>query len=109
MNELAEWMEGMSIGWSVNCTGPSFNLIKRNVPQSTITEANDGKIVTVTVAVFGNLYEEKNTAAVCGEASVLLSVLPEKQRLSPAKNAETLTHQVFVMKKKIPVTVSPPD
>ena len=38
--------------------------------------------------VFGNLYEEKNTTDKFGEASYRLFVtfLPEKQRLSPAKN-----------------------
>ena len=91
MDEQAVRMEGVSIGWSVNCTGPSLNLIKRNVPQSNITEANKGKVVNV----FGN--EEKKSAAVPGEASVLLPVLPapltfllEKLRLSPAKNFNSL-------------------
>ena len=32
-------------------------------------------IVTVTVTVFGNLYQEIDTAVLCGEVSVLLSVL----------------------------------
>ena len=49
-----------------------INLIERNIPQSNVTEPNKGNVLTVTV--FGN--EEKNLAAVCGEASVLLSVLP---------------------------------
>ena len=65
----------------------------------------------VTLTVFCNLYEEKNTSDIPREASVLPSVLltplktflPEKQRLSPAKNFS----QVFVL-EKITAMVSPP-
>ena len=54
----------------------------------------------MTVTVFGNLYEEKNTTALHGEASVLLSVLPTLRHISVRKQRLflTLTHQVFVMK-----------
>ena len=51
----------MSIGWSVNCIGPSLNLIKKNVPQSNFTGPNSGNVVTVTV--FGK--EGTNTTVVC--------------------------------------------
>ena len=64
----------------------------------------------VTVTVFGNLYEEKNTTAVGGEASVLppnyqifLTFLLKKQCLSPAKNF------MKTWWKQITVTVNPPD
>ena len=50
-------IKGVSIRQSDNCTGPSLNLIKRNVPQSNVTEPNNSNVVTVTV--FGNLGEEK--------------------------------------------------
>ena len=65
---------GVSAWQSDNCTGPSLNSIKRNVPQSNITWPIKSNIVTATV--FGNLYEEKNRTDRCGEVSVLLSVLP---------------------------------
>ena len=44
---------------------------------------------TVSVTVFGNL-QGKNTAAICGEVSVLLSVLPSLCHISTQK-------QVFVL------------
>ena len=52
--------------------GLSLNLMTINVPQSNVTEPNQGS--AVTVAVFGN--EGKNTAAVSGKASVFPPVLP---------------------------------
>ena len=97
MDKLAVRLECMSIGQSDNCTGPSLNYIKTNVPQSNFTWRNKSNLVTVTV--FGKLYKEKNTTDICGEASVLLSVLPpvvptlvkflsEKQHLLPALPTE---------------------
>ena len=56
--------------WSdslITATGPSLNLIKRNVPQSNVTGPNNNNVVTVTV--IGNLYKERNTADISGEAS----------------------------------------
>ena len=76
---------------SDDCTGPSLNLINRNVPQSNVTEPNKSNVVTVTV--FGNLYEEKDTTDIVEKCPssrlsyrLLATFLPEKQRLSPAKN-----------------------
>ena len=74
---------------TLNYTGSSLNLIQRNVPQSNVTGPNKSNVVTVTFLI--NLYEEKNSADIRGEGSVLLPVLPalplpEKQRLSPAKS-----------------------
>ena len=74
MEEPAARIEGVSIVQSDNYTGPSLNLSKRNVPQSSIEEPNKSNAVTVTV--FGNSCEAKHTAAVHGEASVLPPVLP---------------------------------
>ena len=76
-------MEGVSIGLSVNYTGLLLNLIKRNVPQSSVTEPNKGNVVTVTV--FGK--EETNTIAVRGEATVLPFILPTPRHLSARKTA----------------------
>ena len=89
MDKLASRIEGVSVGRSVNYTGPSLNLIQRNVVVVNV----------VTVTVFGNLNEAQNTTDIREEASVLLSVLPSvlptlrhiyarknKKRLSPAKN-----------------------
>ena len=47
-------VEGVSIWWSANCTDPSLNSIQRNVPQSSVTESNEGNVVSETVTVFGN-------------------------------------------------------
>ena len=49
-------MEGMLIVQSDNW----LNLIKRNFPQSNVARPNKSK---VTVTVFGNFYEEKNTVS----------------------------------------------
>ena len=60
----------MLISWCLqpdNQTDPSLNKIKSIDPQSN---------VGVNSSVCGNLYEEKNTAVICGEVSVILSVLP---------------------------------
>ena len=83
-------MEGMSIGWSVNCRGPSLNLIKKNVPQSKVTEPKKGNVVTV----FGNLeklpqlYVEKRLSSRLFYR-LLVTFLPEKQCMSPAKKQKT--------------------
>ena len=77
MDKPAAQIEGVSVWQFGNYTGPSFNLIKRNVPQSNITWPNNSKVVTV--AVFGNWYEETNI-------TVFVTFLPEKQHLSPTKN-----------------------
>ena len=87
---------------SDDCTGPSLNLINRNVPQSNVTEPNKSNVVTVPV--FGNLYEEKDTTHIVEKCPssrlsyrLLTTFLPEKQ-LSPAKN---FTHRVFVMNSSL--------
>ena len=74
MDKSAVQNVDVSVWQSDNCTGPSLNLIKRNFPQSNVTCPNNSNVVTVFN--FVSLYEEKNTTAVGGEASILLSVLP---------------------------------
>ena len=81
--KLAARIEGVFIEQSNNYTGPSLNKIKRNVPQSNTTGPNNRNVVTVTV--FGNLYKEKNTAAV----AVLLPVLPTPRHISAQKQHVT--------------------
>ena len=54
--------------------------MKRDDPQSNVTGPNNTNVVTVTI--FGNLYEEKNTAVICGEAPVTLHVLPTLRHIS---------------------------
>ena len=76
---------GVTIGPSVNYTGPSLKLIQINVFQSTVTWPNKRNVVTVTV--FGNLNEEKNTADIREEASVLLPVIPTLHHISARKTA----------------------
>ena len=55
-----------------------------------------------TVNVFNNLYAEKNTAVICWEVSVILSVLLTLRHISAQKNRicpwekKQKTHQVFV-------------
>ena len=109
MDEQAAHMEGVSIGWPVNCTRPSLNLIKRNVPQSTVTEPSEGNVITVTV--FGN--KDKNTAAVRGKASVLPPVLQTPCHITARKTVSVTSKKLKITKclwwKKITTTVSPPD
>ena len=83
-------IEGVSVWQSDNYTGPSPNKIERNVPQSNTAWPNNSTVVTVTV--FGNLYEGKNTAAVHGEVSVLLPVLPTLRHI-PAPPQKRVCHQ----------------
>ena len=96
MDEPAAHMEGVSD----DCTGPLIILINRNVPQSNVTEANKSNVVTVTV--FGDLYEEKDTTDIVEKRlssrlsyrlsyRLLVTFLPEKQRLSPAKSFNSLS------------------
>ena len=105
VNRWAGCAYGGCVWWSDNCTGPSLNLIKRNVPQINITGANKGIVVTVTV--FGNeekKYRSCTWRSICPPVlssrlsyRILVTFLPEKQHLSPAKNFH---YRVFVMKKK---------
>ena len=44
---------------SVNYTGPSLNLIQRNVPQSNVTWSNNSNVVTVTVTVWQLVWGKK--------------------------------------------------
>ena len=83
-------IEGVSIRWSDYYTGPSLNKTKRNVPQSNITLPNKSNVVTVTV----NLYEEKKN--ICGEAPVLLPVLPTRRHIS----ARITAYGLVLLKKK---------
>ena len=57
MDKPASRIEGDSIGWSINYTGSSLNLIQRNVQQSKVTCPNNSNVVTVTVC--GNLHKER--------------------------------------------------
>ena len=98
MDKLASRIEGVLVGRSVNYTGPSLNLIQRNVVVVNV----------VTVTVFGNLNEAQNTTDIREEASVLLSVLPSvsptlrhiyaRKIKSVCHRQKTLTHREFVMK-----------
>ena len=88
-------IEYVSVWQSDNYTGPPLELIQRNVPQSKVTWPNQSTNV-VTVTVFGNLYQKKNTAdtwrSFCPPACPTDpgTFLPEKQHLSPAKNFNSL-------------------
>ena len=76
-------LEGMSIRRSVNYTGPSLNLIQRNVPQNNVTGSNKSNIVTVTV--FGNLYEENKDHRYTGtlfSARKIVSAIGQKLKLT---------------------------
>ena len=81
---------------SVVQTDNWLNLIKRNFPQSSITGPNNSNVLTVTV--FGNLYEEKNTADISGEAPVLPPVLLTICHISAWKTAS-------VTSKKLPASI----
>ena len=63
---------GVLIGQFDNYTGPFNSLNKENVPQSNVTRPDKSNVVTVTV--FGNLYEEQNTADIPGEVSVQVAL-----------------------------------
>ena len=94
----AVWSGGVSTGQSDNYTGPLLNLIQRNLPQSNVTWPNKSNLVTVTV--FGNLYEEINTVAVPGGASVLLSVswVRESDWQGGHRGNTLKTHDVIIMR-----------
>ena len=113
MNGWASCAYGGGVVQSDDRTGPSLNLINRNVPQSNVTEPNKSNVVTVTV--FGNLYEEKDTTDIAEcvrppacrlSYRLLATFLPEKQRLSPAKNFYSPS---VCDEKKISTTISPLD
>ena len=75
-----------------NYTGPSRNKIKRNVPQRNVTWPNKSNVMTVTV--FGNLYEEKDTTDIRGEASVLPPVLLTLCHISARKTASVTSKKL---------------
>ena len=58
---LMSCIKGVSVWQSDNYTGPSPNKIK--CPKCNVTGPNNSNVVTVTV--FGNLYEGKNTTVIC--------------------------------------------
>ena len=84
---------------SVNYTGPSLNLIQRNVPQSNLTWPN--KSNTVTVTIFGSLYKKKNAADIGIRPPVYSPTCPtdSSSHFCPKKQHLSLaTHRVFIMK-----------
>ena len=74
-------IEGASIGESDNCTGPLFNLIERNFPQSNVTWPNKSNVVTVCPPVCPPARPPDSSSHFC----------PKKKRLSPAKNFNSLS------------------
>ena len=77
--------KGVSIWQFDSCTGPSLNNIKINVWQNDVTWPNKSNIVIAPVLC--NLYEEKNTADIYGEACVTLSVVQTLRHISSWKTA----------------------
>ena len=59
------------------------------------TWTNKSNIVTVTV--FGNLYEEKNTADMSGEAPALLSILPPSPQVSESDSLLSTDSEYVIM------------
>ena len=68
MDKPASRIEGVSIGWSVNCTGPSLNLIQRNVPQSNVTCPNKINVVIVFGNILGKKYRRYMWSSACPPA-----------------------------------------
>ena len=93
MDKLAAQSGGVSIIQIDNYTGPLFNLIQRNVPQSKVTWPNNNNVVNVTV--FGNyiyLYAVRIEASVL--LSVLLPVLPSLLHISDRKTVSVTSKKL---------------
>ena len=74
------------------CSQWTVNKIQRNVPQSNVICPNQ---TSVTVTVFGNLYEQTNTTVIRGDTS---PVLPTPRHISAWKAASVLGKKLEVTK-----------